>query len=200
MNIPVAILRDMSSDRSREVFPLKTMVFVIEDVIPIPLELGWKVRIPEPQPHQFERPPVVVSHCPSYVIEDNALVFRGDMLSSSALEFRPRLLVTHLRLADAVSKLWEVPDCVAQRRMFTLLGPFEHATSESNENRPLAMWGYAKPPRLHDLHVGFVAGRLQPVRQISGRAHIVTKSHIRHVLHQHCARPDCFNHSQEGPP
>jgi len=61
------------------------------------------------------------------------------------------------------------------------------------------LW-YPVSPSLDDLRIGLIASGLKPIGHVPNRAHVVTESHVRHVLEQNRPRPHLLDHAEKYTP
>src|SRR5262245_1248295 len=71
MDVPVAILCDVSGDRSAELVPGETVVFVVEDVGPIALKSFWQIAVTHSWLQKTERLPVILANGSGDVVPDH---------------------------------------------------------------------------------------------------------------------------------
>ena len=197
VDVPVAVLGDMGGDRAAQPVPVKPVVLVVEDVRSVAPMFGRQIRIASARCHEPKRFAVIISDRSCHVIPHDVSVLHA--LPSSLLERTFRRPRGQLRAPGRAPQAREITDSLTEgHTLFRAFGPVERAPlSQRDEDKPLTVLRYPKPPSIDETCVDVVAGIRELSGDISHGRKLVAESHVGNVLHQSRSRSDLSNDSDE---
>src|SRR5215470_9249919 len=93
MDVPITILGDVGSNRTRQAVFVQPFVLIVEDVIPVALHLGGQVRVASRGVHKLEGPHVVFTDWSRDVVTYARCLIAIQPSTHRNLEFRQRSAV-----------------------------------------------------------------------------------------------------------
>src|SRR5579875_20043 len=202
MDVPVAILGDVSCDGATQVIPVEPLVLVIKRLCPVAAEAGGYLRVKGPGVHPLEHVSVVRPDRPGHMVPDHSAFCalpheRGELGEPIRLGVRqspgPHRVV--------IRKNRKVADCPSQADLRLAVGPREPCDVATREDhQPFPVLRHAVLPRVYQLDLRVIADGLQLIDDGPHDQEVVAQGHVRDVLHQHSTWPDLQDDLQKSAP
>ena len=189
MDVPIAVLRDVSGDGATELRPAQSLVLVGEDVRPVATQPLGQIDVGLALPQQPERLHIVGAHVPADVLEDDVPRVRGHVTPHELLvlgRLPARVVGETLRALgprDGRKIADRVPEADEGVRRF---GPDGAPMAiEAEQDQALPMLRHAVSETVHDPCVDAVAERTERLIEVDEDRAVVPARKVRHVLDQH---------------